>query len=165
MFWYSSNSRIIVIITSYRFIIWLLICSSDCNCDERAYEWLYRFRSHSHCYNSSFLVRPVVKTGASKSLFFVLYWKELNKRLLAAEQDKKQYQSDIQSIKQLLCQEMRIPYNENVLSFCTSNKQMSISELKARFRGFRRREEELEEAKLVEHNRNVSELFASFFSL
>lgn len=40
---------------------------------------------------------------------------------------------------------------------------MSISELKARFRGFRRREEELEEAKLVEHNRNVSELFASLF--
>ena len=38
---------------------------------------------------------------------------------------------------------------------------MSISELKARFRGYRRREEETEEARLVEHNRNVSELFTS----
>lgn len=58
---------------------------------------------------------------------------------------------------------MRIAYNENVSLFYTYNTQMSISELKARFRGFRRREEELEEAKLVEHNRNVSELFASLF--
>jgi len=40
---------------------------------------------------------------------------------------------------------------------------MSISELKARFRGYRRREEETEEARLVEHNRNVSELFTSKF--
>lgn len=40
---------------------------------------------------------------------------------------------------------------------------MSISELKARFRGYRRREEELEEARFVEHNRSVSELFASMF--
>ena len=38
---------------------------------------------------------------------------------------------------------------------------MSISELKARFRGYRRREEETEEARFVEHNRNVSELFTS----
>lgn len=40
---------------------------------------------------------------------------------------------------------------------------MSISELKARFRGYRRKEEELEEARFVEHNRNVSELFSSYF--
>lgn len=38
---------------------------------------------------------------------------------------------------------------------------MSISELQARFHGYRRHEEEQEEAKLVEHNRNVSELFSS----
>lgn len=38
---------------------------------------------------------------------------------------------------------------------------MGLSEMKARFRGYRRREEEIEEARLVEHNRNVSELFTS----
>lgn len=38
---------------------------------------------------------------------------------------------------------------------------MSISELKARFRGYRRKEEELSEVRFVEHNRNVSELFTS----
>lgn len=36
-----------------------------------------------------------------------------------------------------------------------------MSELQARFRGYRRHEEEQEEARLVEHNRNVSELFSS----
>ena len=40
---------------------------------------------------------------------------------------------------------------------------MGLSEMKARFRGYRRREEEIEEARLVEHNRNVSELFTSMF--
>ena len=38
---------------------------------------------------------------------------------------------------------------------------MGLSELLARFSGYRRHEEEQEEAKLVEHNRNVSELFSS----
>lgn len=38
---------------------------------------------------------------------------------------------------------------------------MSLSEMKARFRGYRRRVEETEEARIVEHNRNVSELFTS----
>ena len=38
---------------------------------------------------------------------------------------------------------------------------MSSSEIGARFRGYRRREEERDQARIVEHNRNVSELFAS----
>ena len=33
--------------------------------------------------------------------------------------------------------------------------------MKARFRGYRRREEEREEARIREHNRSVSELFSS----
>lgn len=38
---------------------------------------------------------------------------------------------------------------------------MSLTEMKARFRGYRRREEEREEARIMEHNRTVSELFTS----
>ena len=38
---------------------------------------------------------------------------------------------------------------------------MGLSEIKARFRGYRRHMEETEEARVVEHNRNVSELFTS----
>ena len=94
-----------------------------------------------------------------------LSFQELNKKLLASEQEKEQYLSDIQSIKQLLCQDMRIAYDEKVLSILVCKVQMSISELKARFRGYRRREEEAEEARFVEHNRNVSELFASDFAI
>lgn len=60
---------------------------------------------------------------------------------------------------------MRIAYDEKVTLFLVSYVQMSISELKARFRGYRRREEEAEEARFVEHNRNVSELFASDFAI
>ena len=40
--------------------------------------------------------------------------KELNKKLLAIEQEKEKYENDIQSIKQLLCQEMRVAYDEHV---------------------------------------------------
>ena len=39
---------------------------------------------------------------------------ELNKKLLAIEQEKEKYENDIQSIKQLLCQEMRVAYDEHV---------------------------------------------------
>lgn len=38
---------------------------------------------------------------------------------------------------------------------------MSLSEMKARFRGYRRREEERDEARIMEHNRTASELFTS----
>ena len=38
---------------------------------------------------------------------------------------------------------------------------MGLSEMKARFRGYRRKEEEREEARIREHNRSVSELFSS----
>ena len=38
---------------------------------------------------------------------------------------------------------------------------MSLSEMKARFRGYRRREEERDEARIREHNRTASELFTS----
>ena len=39
--------------------------------------------------------------------------------------------------------------------------QMSLKEMEARFRGYRRREEEREEARIMEHNRKVSDLFSS----
>ena len=38
---------------------------------------------------------------------------------------------------------------------------MSLKEMEARFRGYRRREEEREEARIMEHNRKVSDLFSS----
>ena len=41
------------------------------------------------------------------------------------------------------------------------NVQMSLKEMEARFRGYRRREEEREEARIMEHNRKVSDLFSS----
>ncbi|KAK8822115.1 hypothetical protein WA538_000206, partial [Blastocystis sp. DL] len=77
--------------------------------------------------------------------------RELNKRMLNLEQEKERYKSEVENVKAFLAEELQL----------SGNVTMSLKEMEARFRGYRRREEEREEARIMEHNRKVSDLFST----
>lgn len=74
---------------------------------------------------------------------------DLNKKLLLTEQEKERYKREVDGVKELFAEELLI----------TGAREMSIDEVKARYRGYRRKQEELEESRIVEHHRSVSEFY------
>ncbi|KNB44259.1 hypothetical protein JH06_5077 [Blastocystis sp. subtype 4] len=97
-------------------------------------------------------VRSAISTPSlSDSLSQQIHIQELNKKLLNLEQEKERYKVDLEGVKLFFAEELQI----------TDDKSMSLSEMKARFRGYRRREEERDEARIMEHNRTASELFTT----
>lgn len=85
----------------------------------------------------------------------------MNRKLLALEQEKEQYKNDLDNVKAFFTEELKLSGGTKVENGLWTNLQMGLSEMKARFRGYRRKEEEREEARIREHNRSVSELFSS----
>ena len=90
----------------------------------------------------------------------------MNRKLLSLEQEKEQYKNDLENVTAFFTEELKLSGGTKVRKrTVVNNEKMSLSEMKARFRGYRRREEEREEARIREHNRSVSELFSSIYFL